>query len=179
MIFPPQVGSVTLRDTTPPSVAGPSSTPVLALASLNDTMIPLAVGSHSRTPATASPNTSVSTPALVLPIEPTPAPAPAAQDADSQTIPATQDDTQPATTAVTSSTDPPSCTVETVAAATTLESPTGPSTSIPGPAGNPDTQTDSQDAQSVPSTSKTSKTAPVKAPAKRTKAQASKKITAK
>ena len=147
-------------------------------------MIPLAVSSHSRTSATASTTASVSAPALVLLIrvEPTPAPAlaPAAQDSGSQTIPATQNDTRPATTVTTTTTDPPSCTAETVVIATTLESPAGPSTStVLGPAGNPVTQNDSQDAQNVPSTSNIPKTTSVKAPTKRAKAQASKKITAR
>lgn len=178
--FPsPQVDSVTPSNTIPPPVARLSLTPILAPASLDDTMIPLAVGSHSHTPATASATASVPVPTPVLPIEPTPAPTPAIQVPDSQNVPATQNDTQPVTATTTNSTAPPSCTTETAAIATTLESPAGPSTSVLGPTGNSDTQIDSQDTLDVPSMPNVARMTPMKAPAKRAKAQASKKITAK
>ena len=148
-----------------PSVAGPSSTPVLALASLNHTAIPLATSSHSCATVPTSTTVPVTGPAPVPPV--VSAPAPPIQD-DSQNVSATRNNAPPVPTVTTTPIDPPSHTVEAAAIAVTSESPAGPSTSVPNPAGNSDTQVDSRDAQTIPSTSEVPKTTSEKAPVKKT-----------
>ena len=69
--------------------------------------------------------------------------------------------------------------MEAAAIAVTSESPAGPSISVPNPAGNSDTQVDSQDAQTIPSTSEVPKTTSEKAPVKKTPKARKKKISAK
>ena len=183
---PPQVDLATPRNETPP-IASPPSTPILASTSLDRTAIPLATSSHSRASVPASATVAISAPALapapIVPVDSAPAPAPApapAIQADSQNELDAQNDglsTQPTVTV--NSSDTLSRAMEAAAITVTSESSAGPSTSVPGPAGNSDAQNNSQDTQNVPPSSDAPGTTSKKAPAKKTAKTRSPRITAK